>query len=151
MGFDLTPHGDAALLAAVALSKREGGLSIGVVHVVTQQALDKTGGLSAEEKQRAAVESLYPRIWKRVDELTGELEETPDIDVIVRVAAVHLARAEEHTARALLETAGDCGAKRIVLGRRGRPDSVAEHLAPAGATETIDGVSGGPFVVRLPD
>jgi nucleotide-binding universal stress UspA family protein len=134
VGHDLTARGDDALRAAIVLSRAEGGLSACVVHVLTQQDLDKTGRLSASEKQQAAVEGAYPRVWKRIEEVQEDIgldAESLEVDVVVRVAPVHLVRSQAKIAEILVELARDFAADRVVLGRRGRPDGVADHLTRA--------------------
>ncbi len=163
VGHDLTVHGDDALRAALRISAAEGHLSIGVVHVVTQQALDRTGALSPDDKKTAAIESLFPVMWRRIaavrDEIGDASNEGSDdahdaseteLDVLVRIAPVHLARAEEHIALELLRVAVDFGATRILLGKRGRPDSVAERVERSGIIEPFsDSVSGSTLCVRV--
>jgi len=126
---DLKQGGDDALKAALLLSSEEGGLSVAVVHVVTQQDLDQTGRLATDEKRQAAIEGLYPVLWKRVGEAIDALRlSEPEMDVFVRIAPVHLVESQRRIGRELAQVAVDQGAKRIVLGRTGRPGSVSEWL-----------------------
>jgi hypothetical protein len=148
----MSPNGDDALSAAIALSEAEGGLSIGVVHVITQVDLDLTGELSADAKRRVAVERAFPAIWRRIAEVLERLERNEDeieVDVFVRVAAVHLSRSQERIADELLATAEEHGARRVVLGRRGRPDCVTEYVLRRGMREDAPGVSATVHVVEL--
>ena len=114
---------------ALTLAHAHGGLALGIVHVVTQQDLDKTGELFRDDKRRAAIEALYPVLWKRVgDEVDESNLGEPEMDVIVRFAPVHLVQSQTRIARELVQVAIDQGANRIVLGRTGRPGSVSEWL-----------------------
>lgn len=155
VGHDWTERGDDALEAAVRMSAAAGGLSVLVVHVVTQQDLDKTGGLSADEKRAAAIERTYPQLWQRVELIADELRKAgldheAELDVAVRVAPVHLVRSQAAIAAILLEIARDFSATRMVLGRHGRPDCVAEHVLAAGELDASpQGATPGVLVVRV--
>lgn len=148
IGLDLLDGGDGALRKGLQIASSEGGLSIAIVHVVTQQALDQTEKLDARGKQIAAVESAYPLVWRRVERVAPEEElATSSVDVMVRLAPVHLVRSQERIATELLMVARDYGARRIVLGRKGRPGCVAEAVLAHG---TLDGeAAGAPFVVNV--
>ena len=141
VGHDRTPRGDEAVCAAAALAEGERGeVSLGVVVVVTQIDLDRTGELSAEAKRRVAVERAFPETWRRVEEAlyaAGRDPEALSMDVIVRVADVHLVRSQARIADELLQVAVDHGASRIVLGRRGRPDGVADNLLARSTREDL--------------
>lgn len=154
VGHDLTTYGDDALRAAALLSDQEGGLSMVLVHVITQQQLDKTGAISAAEKQQIAIERAYPDVWKRVEAMNEErgFEATElEIDVVVRTAPVHLVRSQAKIAEILLELAKDFSAPRVVLGRKGRPDCVAEHVVEKGNLEpSPPGAHDRVMVVRVP-
>ncbi len=132
VGFDLSVHGDQALLdASEALALDEGGRkSLHVVHVVDQKGLDATGQLSADRKREVAIERGYPLVWRRVKDLAQRMPFglPDDVVVDVGVAAVHAVRTHEEIARRLLRVAGDFDASAIVLGRQGRPGSVVEHV-----------------------
>lgn len=152
VGHDLTPHGDDALLAALGIAAVQPELAIGVVHVLSQVDLDRTGELSAEDKQRTAVERAFPTVWRRIEDVCdAHAIETDglDLDVQIRVAAVHLVRSQEAIANHLLEVARDHGATRLVLGRHGRPGCVAEHVLAGREREpSPDGAPAGVIVVR---
>jgi hypothetical protein len=153
VGHDLTAHGDDALLCALRLAALEPDLEIGVVHVVSQADLEQTGELSTEDKRRVAVERAFPTVWRRIEELCdqhGLSTEGVELDVHIRVAAVHLARSQEAIADHLLQTAADHGAKRLVMGRHGRPGCVAEHVLGRGTRQGApEGAPPGAIVVQL--
>ncbi|NUP09805.1 MAG: hypothetical protein HOW73_27480 [Polyangiaceae bacterium] len=153
VGHDLTTHGDDAVRTAFMLSDREGGLSTLLVYVVTQQELDKTGALSFSDKQQVAVEKAYPELWRRLDMVLESRHEDADkveVDVVVRSAPVHLVRSQAKIAEVLLEIARDFSASRIVLGRKGRPDCVAEHVLEHGSLAPLpDGAPHKSLVVKL--
>lgn len=165
VGHDLTSHGDDALLCALRLAALEPELAVGVVHVISQADLEKTGELSTEDKQRVAVERAFPTVWRRIEDVCdqhGLSTDGVDLDVQIRVAAVHLARSQEAIAEHLLQVAADHGAERLVMGRHGRPGCVAEVVlgratrldapegAPAGAIVVRIGASGRPSDPRAP-
>jgi hypothetical protein len=150
---DRTEHGDDALRAAARLAREsEGGLDLGVVVVLTQQDLDATGELGADEKRSVAIERAFPTMWRRIDEVLlseGIDSEQLSLDVVVRVAAVHLVRSQERIALELCRVMRDHGATRIVLGREGRPGGVAEHLLAHGTIEARSGLPDGVCVVEI--
>lgn len=150
---DLTRHGDDALLCALRMAAREPDLAIGVVYVISQADLERTGELSTDDKRRVAVEHAFPTVWRRIEEVCDEhglSTDGIDLDVQIRVAAVHLARSQEAIAGQLIQVALDHGAGRLVLGRHGRPGCVAEHVL--GRTTRLDAPEGAPagtMVVQL--
>ena len=149
VGHDLTTHGDAALALAVEIASAEDDLAIGVVHVITQQELDKTGKLDAKDKREAAIEAAYPRVWRRVEAVApDDALSTSTVEVLVRLAPVHLVRSQGRIAQEIVRVAKEYGAQRIVLGRRGRPGGVAEALVAVGRVEEPAGEMG-PFVVQV--
>ncbi|HTJ84647.1 MAG TPA: hypothetical protein VL400_23165 [Polyangiaceae bacterium] len=153
VGHDRTEHGDDALRAAARLARSsDAGLDLGVVVVLTQQDLDATGELAADQKRSVAIERAFPAMWRRIDEvLLGEGidSEQLSLDVVVRVAAVHLVRSQERIALELLGVMRDHGATRIVLGREGRPGGVAEYLLAHGAIEALPDLPEGVRVVAV--
>jgi len=154
VGHDLTAHGDDALLAALGLAAADPGLSIGVMHVLSQLDLERTGELSNDDKRRVGVERAFPTVWRRIEDVAsahGVDTDGLDLDVQIRVAAVHLARSQEVIADHLLEIAAAHGAKRLVLGRHGRPACVAEHvLARTMRLEPPAGAPAATIQVALP-
>ncbi len=145
VGHDLTTRGDDALLAALRLAAVEPDLAIGVVHVISQADLEKTGELSKEDKRRVAVERAFPTVWRRIEDVCdahGLSTDGMDLDVQIGVAAVHLARSQEAIADHLLQVASDHGASRLMLGRHGRPGCVAEHVL--GRTTKLEGPESAP-------
>jgi len=147
VGLDMSPRGDAALAAVARIAAAEGaGLEIGVVVVLTQQDLDGTGEISGDKKRSVALERAFPAAWRRIDDVLsaeGIDSESLSLDVIVRVAAVHLVRSQEQIAIELLRVMLDHGAPRIALGRRGRPSGVAEYLEARGVLEELPGSADG--------
>ncbi len=136
---DLQPAAEQAIRAALEYATLHDAASIHVVHVIDQPTLDGTGMLEIDQKKTVALDRAYPQIWKRVREIGSYVGMPNDVSVDVRFAAVHTTRVHMETAKQLLTVAADFEASMIVIGRRGRPSGVADHLDQLGHLQEFDG------------
>jgi nucleotide-binding universal stress UspA family protein len=132
---DLQPPGDPALKRGLLLAGA--GATVHLVHVITQQALDRTGATDVQAKRVAALDEVTRRIFSHAESVADALvfEAGEDLDfraldlsVQPRVIQSHATRSEELIARTLVQAAVDYDAEQIVIGHHGRPGCVAEHL-----------------------
>ncbi len=144
VGYDRSAFSTTALHHALESAAAEAVDTVYVVHVVSQAELDATKELTADAKKAAALESLYPALWKEITAVVEAVAEREPlvaavtIDLELRFAPVHLTRLQSHIAAELLQVASDYGAAAIVLGRAGRPGSVAELLLSSDQFDAVE-------------
>jgi len=152
VGLDASAASDVAL--AKALELVEGDETIHVVHVVSQIELDATGELTFEDKRARVLERTFPEIWKRVRRIAEERGKSDDeaeraLDVQLRFAPVHVTAFQRKTAEELVTAMDDYRARLLVLGREGRPGSVAENVLASGRIERETADAGAPHGIVL--
>ncbi len=147
IGVDLKPGGARALEWALRRTSEE-SCALHVVHVLTQVQLDATGALSAADKRAHALSDIGRRLTSHAREAATRLlaEDGLDIDVLSlelslqpRIAEGHAVRSEQRIARAIAQVALDFDTSEIVIGRRGRPDSVFDQLQRLCSLESAAG------------
>jgi nucleotide-binding universal stress UspA family protein len=147
VGIDLKPGGARALAWAL-LRTQEEACALHLVHVLTQSQLDATGALSASDKREHALSDIGRRLTSHAREAANHLlaEEGIDVDVLSlelslepRIVEGHATRSEQRVARAIAQVALDLDVAQIVIGRRGRPDSVYDQLAKFCSVESAAG------------
>ena len=155
VGVDLKPGGARALEWAL-LQTQEDTCAVHLVHVITQSQLDATGALSAADKREHALSDIGRRLTSHAREAANRLlaEDGIDVDVLAlemslqpRVAEGHATRSEQRIARAIAQAALDFDTPEIVIGRRGRPDSVFDQLQKLCSVESASGAE--PVHLRL--
>lgn len=136
VGVDLRHKDDNALRWALTQAAEE-PITLHLVHVIGQRELDETGALSRDSKRSTALERCSRKLTDRAQEVANALLFEAGVDVDVRRLNLHLQpriieghviQAERLTAEALVQVAIDYNADTIVLSRRGRPDSVFDHM-----------------------
>ncbi len=135
VGIDFQPSSDSALRTSLRLAAR--GATVHLVHVITRQALDRTGATNTHDKRVLALEQVTRALFEHAERIANALvfDEGEDLDLRSldlsaqpRIIEAHAARNEEEIARTLAQAGADYGAAQLIIGRHGRPGCVAEHL-----------------------
>lgn len=140
VGYDRSPAAQEALRWAVAAVSVDGG-TVHAIYVGTQVELDGTGALTFETKREALLSALYPQLWKEIGPF-GEDADGVELDLQLRLAPVHLTRSQARIAEELVKAVTEYDADTLVLGRHGRPGSVADAVVAS-----MKQISAGPPLV----